>query len=253
LINNLNWNQNEDILFPIVLQGTGYQIDSKYNKEVRRSVFDFSRIDINNKSFAFTYEGTTNKLQWVVGDFDGDLDILVVWVRLENWNGQRLTMYYSDSRLFVDEQEFNRPFEDYYAFWNMEKVVRIPRNRFVSQNIFNGGEAYITTKDSNNQESLIFINRQYQFGVDQIYKSNYFDIEWDDRLSNRDTTNSINEFIEENIKHFKPDYMTLRKAKGRFPYKLETDNNNETRGASSNNGLIIGPQSPEKCRQPDRS
>jgi hypothetical protein len=247
LIKNLDWDQDADIIFPIVLQGTGYGIDDKYNEEVRRSVFDFSRIDVNQKSLAFALEGTSNKLQWIADTFDIDRDILVVWVRLEKWNGQRVTMYYSDSRLFVDEGEFNKPFNDFYAFWKMDEVVRIPSNRFVDQKLFEGGESYIWTKNASGQEVLEFIDRQYQFGYGNFYKSNKFDVAWDDRQFDREETEDVNEFISEAVRQFKPNYMEIRDTKSIYNYRLETENNNEIRGSRGSGNIVI-PAS-QRCRR----
>lgn len=251
-IKNLNWEHDNSIVFPIVLQGTGYGIDSKYNLDVRRSVFDFKRIDINQKTFAFAYEGSDQKLQWLADTFDVESDMLTVWVRLENWNGQRITMYYSDSRLEPSEDEYNKPYAtDYYAVWHMDSIQAIPRKRYVSQSIYEGGESLILTQDQDGNVYLLQIDKQYTYGYDQFYPSNKFDIQWDDRVVNRTNTEYIQDFIDSNVRKFKPNYMEIRNVESQFPYKLEIDNNNEIRGTTNAGltykGMVL--PGPSRCRR----
>jgi hypothetical protein len=243
VIRNLNWNFDDTVIFPVVLQGTGYQIDNKYNEEVRRSVFDFTKIDINNKSFAFTLEGTTKRLEWVASDFDVDRDILTIWVRLENWKGQRVTMFYSDNRVIQDDTSVNnKPYHpDFYAVWHMDKLVRIPRKRFLEQELFDGGETIAITKDVEENVSLLEIIRPYEYGVDQFYKSNNFKVVWNDRYFNREDTEEINKFLKSALRLMKPNYMEIDEVSSKFDYRLETDNNRENRGEIGGDDFIVFP------------
>ncbi len=243
ILRNIDWNFEDTLVFPIVLQGTGYQIDEKYNEEVRRSIFDFTKIDINNKSFAFTLEGTTNRLEWISDDFDVDRDILTIWVRLENWKGQRITMFYSDNRVIQDELYVNKkPYEpDFFAVWHMDKITRNSRKRFLEQKIYDGGESIIFTKDGDEMQSLIQIDRPYEYGVDQFYKSNYFRVVWNDMEFNKEDTEDINNFLKSALRGMKPNYMEIENIGSQFDYRLETDNNRENRGEIGGDDFIVFP------------
>lgn len=245
LMRNLSWGSKESIVIPIVLQGNGYNISDEYNVEVRRSVFNFNRIDINQKSFAFTLEGSSNLLEWVAGKYDIERDILVVWVRVDNWDGQRITMYYSDSRV-IQTKEYQKPYrDDWYAAWHMNNNIKIPRTRFVSQKVFHAGEHFVNVTDSTGNEYLIRVDKQYVFGYADTYMSNKFDIQWDDRTTDINTTNLINDFIRTQVKNFKPSFMEIRNVDSTFPYKLEGgDNNTELRGEQPADSSIVTPQGP---------
>jgi len=225
-INNLNYNSADSLLFPIVLQGTGYNISDTINKEVRRSVFDFSKIDPNKKSFKFTLEGTSTELDWYADTFNVDKDSLTVWVRLENWNGQRITMFYSDMEL-IPQVTYSQIFDTFYSVWLMDSAYTITQKRHVSQKVFSNGESYIYTVDNEGIRTLVKINKQTPFGSTQLFKSNKFNIEWNDIEYDATNTDSINSFIASEIKKFKPSFMEINKINSQLPYKLESDNNHK--------------------------
>jgi hypothetical protein len=245
LMRNLSWGSKESIVVPIVLQGNGYNIGSEYNQEVRRSVFDFNKIDINQKSFAFTLEGSSDLLDWIAGEYDIERDILVLWVRIDNWDGQRITMYYSDSRV-IQTKEYRKPYRnDWYAAWHMNNNVKVPRSRFVEQKVFNAGEQFVNVRDADGNEYLIRIDKQFVFGYIDTYMSNKFDIKWDDRTTDRNTTDLINDFIRTQVPNFKPSFMEIRDVESTFPYKIEGGGNNfEVREKQPADSQIVVPQGP---------
>jgi len=227
LINNLNYNINEDILFPIVLQGTGYNISNTYNKEVRRSVFDFSKIDINNKTFAFTLEGTNTEIEWYADTFNVDKDTLTIWVRLSQWSGQRITMYYSDMSIVSDNKLVN-VFDKFISVWLMDSIQIINQRRHILQKIFSSGESFVYTEEENGNRSMVEITKHTPFGVTTMYKSNKFNVEWDDSTYGTDNTEAINEFIKSEVRKIKPAYMEINKITSKYPYKLESNNNHKS-------------------------
>jgi hypothetical protein len=227
LITNLNYDSNETILFPIVLQGTGYNISSVFNEEVRRSIFNFSKIDIYNKTFAFTLEGTNTELEWHADSFNVDRDTLTIWIRLSQWTGQRITMYYSDMNI-IKEAKSTSAFDDFYAVWMMDSVKIINQKRHTVQKIFSSGESFVYTEEGNGIRSLVEITKQTPFGVTQMYKSNKFNVEWDDSNQGVDNTDAMNEFIKSEIRKIKPAYMEVNKITSKYPYKLESNNNHKS-------------------------
>jgi hypothetical protein len=242
-IKNLEWGSKESIVIPVVLQGSGYSIDSKYNTEVRRSVFDFGKINVSNISFAFSYEGSSNLLNWQSESYSIDNDMLIVWVRLDNWSGQRITMYYADSRLIMESNKTSPYTSDWVSVWHMDNNIKVPRLRFVDQKIYSGGEHFIKVIDSNGVEYLVRIDEQFVYGSTKVYKSNKFDVEWNDITSDKESTDLINDFITTNIKTVKPAFMELRNVIPSLPYKLESgDNSNITRPTNSC-GVIVSPVS----------
>lgn len=227
LINNLNYDSNETLLFPLVLQGTGYNISDTYNTEVRRSIFNFSKIDIHNKTFAFTLEGTDTELEWYADPFNVDRDTLTIWIRLSQWTGQRITMYYSDMSIIKDKKA-NSTFDDFFAVWTMDSINITNQKRHITQKIFSSGESFVYTKEENGIRSLVEITKQTPFGVTQMYKSNKFDVQWDDSMQGVDNTDAMNEFIKSEIRKIKPAYMEINRITSKYPYKLESNNNHKS-------------------------
>jgi len=227
LINNLNYNPDETILFPIVLQGTGYNISNTYNKEVRRSIFDFSKIDINNKTFAFTLDGTESELEWSADPFNFDNDTLTIWVRLSQWNGQRIAMYYSDMNI-IPSPRLDNTFDGFYSVWLMDSVQIIGQKRHVTQKIYSSGESFVYTEEEDGTRSLVEITKQTPFGITQMYKSNKFNIEWDDSRQGVSDTDAINEFIRTEVRKIKPAYMEINNITSKYPYKIESNNNHKS-------------------------
>ena len=221
VLNNLNWDNDDDFTFPIVLQGNSFNVDEEYNNEVRRTIFDFNKIDVNNPSFAFAYEGTSNTLEWEADQYDFDNDIMVVWIRLRNWRGQRITMYYGDIRVIRDE-DINKLYNGYHGFWTMSEFQSQSQVRFVSNEIYDGGEPIVVATNKNGTFTLQ-LDKQYFFGNEQLYKSNHFDVAYDDREVHRNREEDVNNFLRDAIGLFKPGTMNLREIKGLYPLKIESD------------------------------
>lgn len=223
LLNNLYIDGIEDdIVYPIVLQGNGYAISDEINLNVRRSVFDFSNISTLNPSFAFTYEGISKKLDWFATPYDFNKDRMVVWVKLNRWSGQRLTMYLSDVRLISDET-INNPYKDnYFGVWHMNGLLKQNVMRYDDQKVFTAGEGVVSVSNSNGN-FLIQLDRQYPFGIPKLYKSNYFDLEYDDRRVVRDREEEVADFLTYHTKYLSPSYMEIRKVKSLYPLLSESD------------------------------
>jgi hypothetical protein len=227
LINNLSWsNEDNSVIFPIVLQGNAYNIDAKYNEEIRRSVFNFNKIDVNKPSFSFTYEGISVPLQWYAEQYDFDTDIMVVWVKLENWKGQRVTMYYGDIRLIQDDINTNGIFNNFYGVWLMDHFIEERYLRYTTNNIFDVGEGMLVEKDANGI-FMIQLDKQYMFGIKNLYKSNQFDIKYNDYNVDRHRAPYVKDFIVSQAANFRPAFMEIRNVDSIHPYKIESNNSDK--------------------------
>lgn len=224
IISNLNWENADDFLYPITLQGNAYNVGTVYNTHVRRSIFDFNKINVNKPSFAFTLEGTSNEVEWTAGPYDFDDDTMVIWLRLKNWRGQRITMFYGDIRI-INDLPINKVYEEYYGVWSMEKFHKENQTRFENAQVYNVGEGLVLAENTNGS-FLIQLDKQYFFGNEILYGSNQFDITYDDREVHRDREkeNTVEGFIDESVELFKPGDMELRQMRGIYPLKIESNN-----------------------------
>jgi hypothetical protein len=220
LLHNIEWDGEDDVVIPIVLQGNGYAVSSDYSSNITRSVFDFSNIDITSLSFGFTYEGSNEVLKWRAEKYDYNKDQLIVWVRLENWQGQRLIMYYGDTSL-IKPLPINNLYTDFYGIWLMDDFVTISRLRYTDISIYDGGEALVLGRNGNYY--LNQINKQYLFGNQKLYKSNKFDIYYDDIDVEIDREKTVSEFISTNVKLFAPGYMEIRNISSSDPADIESN------------------------------
>ena len=156
-----------------------------------------------------------------------DKDTLTVWIRLSQWTGQRITMYYSDMSIVRDPKVVNA-FDDFYAVWLMDSIQVINQKRHTTQKIFSSGESVVYTEEANNVRSLVEITKQTPFGVLSMYKSNKFNVQWDDSQQGVDNTDAMNEFIKSEIRKIKPAYMEINEITSKYPYKLESNNNHKS-------------------------
>jgi hypothetical protein len=205
--NNLPWGNKNTFVVPIVLQGNGYNVNKKYNHQITRNIFEFGKIDISYPSFGFSYEGGSKPLVWTVDNYDPDKDMLVIWVKLEDWNGQKIVMYYGDVKYIKNNDSMN-PFEDYYGVWRMNKISTINRLRYDSTVVYNGGEAMIVSINSGNNY-ISQVNKQFMLGNREIYKSNKFDVSFDDANISRNREEKVKDFIKTNVKLFAPAFMEI--------------------------------------------
>jgi hypothetical protein len=206
--NNIPWENNESLVVPIVLQGNAYNVSSTYNSQLIRSIFEFNKIDIADPHFAFSYEGGTKPLSWKVDSYDSERDIMTLWVKLDGWNGQKLLMYYGDLQ-YINSQVNMNPFDDHIAAWRMNKLVNINRLRYDGTMVFNGGEALIVSRNDG-KTYVTQVDKQYMLGNSKLYKSNKFDIYYDDAKINRNREPMVEEFITSNVKLFTPAFMQIR-------------------------------------------
>lgn len=209
--NNLPFNIKGTIVLPIVLQGNGYNVDAKYNAQVKRNIFNFSVIDVANPSFGFSYEGGAKPLSWSIDSYDINKDMLVIWVKLEDWDGQRLLFYYSDLTYINDAVKKN-PFDGHIAAWKMDKLSNINRLRYDTTMVYNGGEAIIVSQN-NDKNFITQIDKAYMIGNLELYKSNKFDVYYDDSGVVRSREDKVKQFIKDNVKLFAPGFMEIRDIK----------------------------------------
>jgi hypothetical protein len=91
----------------------------------------------------------------------------------------------------------------------MNKITTINRLRYDNINVYDGGEAIIVSQNNGNSY-VSEIGKQYFFGNMKLYKSNYFDVNYDDSGVSRQREESVNDFIKTNVKLFSPAFMEIR-------------------------------------------
>jgi hypothetical protein len=218
----------DTMIVPLVLYGNSYNITTLNNqtlsREIVRDIFDFNKLSLNKKSFGFFVEKTFVPVEFDVQPYDFDNDIIVIWLKLDAWQGEAIHMFYSDAILNTAPQM--NIIEDYYGFWRMDEFNKESINRFASQKVFDVGESVLMTR-KDEKVYLTLINNIVRFGNSKYYKSNYFDVEFDDLAVSKSEMPKIQEFINENVKLFKPSFMEIRDIKSLYDYKLETNNTGE--------------------------
>jgi hypothetical protein len=215
----------DEMLVPIVLYGSSYSIktlnNKNINKNVARNTFDFNKLSLNKKSFKFFVDKTLTPIESDVQNYDFENDILVIWVKLNGWSGGKLQMFYSDA--LIDEADNTNIYKNFYGVWRMERFVKENIKKFSKQKLFDSGEITIVTQ-KNSDIFITLINNIVRFGNSQTYKSNYFDIEFDDITVKKQEMPKVQEFIRENAGLFKPGFMEIRDVKSLYDYKLEINN-----------------------------
>jgi hypothetical protein len=220
-LNNIPWDNAKSIVVPIVLQGNAYNVSSTYNTQIRRNIFDFNKLDISKPSFAFCYEGVGSPLKWSIDPYDSNKDTITIWVKLEEWTGQKISMYYGDLNYIQSSMEMN-PFEDHLSAWKMNELLTINRLRYDDAKVFNGGEALIVSRNSE-KTYVTQINKQYMLGNMVLYKSNKFDICYDDAKVDRSRSESVENFIRTNVKQFSPAFMKIRNVQSKNELLVESN------------------------------
>jgi hypothetical protein len=226
----------QEIIVPVVLQGAGYKFEdtyTQYNKNTLRTyddknktsvTFDFKLLNLNTIDLAFTMAGDSKLLDWTADEYDIVNDRLVVWVKIPKYTGQKFTIYYNSQRIAArTPSERPNAFVNNHGTWTMNAFATTFGYRFVDQKIFNVGENIIYLQKQD-EKYLVQIDYQYMYGVSKIYKSNKFDVAFDDRTVTPESMEYYESFIGESISLFKPDYMTINKVRSKFDYRLESDN-----------------------------
>lgn len=215
----------DTMIIPLVFYGASYNIETfnnqVINNNVRRSYFDFSRLSLSKNNFNIFIDKTFEEVPWQAEKYDLANDLFVVWVKLQNWNGQRLLILYNDG---VNEQPpTQNPYtKDFFGVWRMNSFYQKPITRFDAHKIFNSSETIVVTK-KDDEINITQIDRTYNFSEQPVYKSNKFDIEYDDRDVERLEKPNVDKFIEETAKLFKPATMEIRDIKSKFDYKVESN------------------------------
>lgn len=225
----------QELVVPIMLQGSGYLLSNaeQYNNETLRVsdslitapiTFDFKKINLNNIDIAFTMIGDTKLLEWSADEYDVSSDSLVLWVRIPRYSGQQVVMYYNAQRISsLGSNERPNAFSKCIGAWTMNKFTTTYGYRFVDQKIYNAGENILFLQHDN-QKYLVQIDYQYMYGFKNVYKSNKFDVAFDDRQIGQTQMPIWESFINEYVGQFKPDFMTINKIRSKFDYRLEIDN-----------------------------
>jgi hypothetical protein len=103
----------------------------------------------------------------------------------------------------------------------MDEFVDISRLRYTDIRIFDGGEALVLGRNDN--YFLNQINKQYLYGNQPLYKSNKFDIYYDDINVDIDREETVTDFIKTNVKLFAPGFMEIRNVSSSDPADIEAD------------------------------
>jgi hypothetical protein len=226
---------HQELVVPIVLLGSGYKLKNYtgYNSEALRTYdsfvgeqifFDFKKINLNTIDVAFTMLGDTKLLEWTADEYDVTNDRLTIWVRIPRYTGQRVVMYYNAQRIAsLTPTERPNAFRNLRGAWTMNKFITTYGYRFVDQKIFNAGENMLFLQHDD-EKYLVQIDYQYMYGFTNVYKSNKFDIAFDDRQVTPKQMPVWESFMREFVGQFKPDFMTINKVRSKFNYRLEIDN-----------------------------
>lgn len=239
---------NESLIVPLVLQGSGYNLSKSVNLQIRRSVFDFTKININDINFYFSYDDNEQTpIEWVADSYNIQKDILVIWLKLTNWTGQKIIMYYTSPIEDIQYQDRPIPFFDsnWYAIWDSSFGTYV-KKRYTSGEIFDTGQQTLVLEDIKDEEKnhyLLEIQKTYLFGSKSVYKHHMFDLLIDEKHIDIQNLIRINEFIRENIKLIKPAHTELRNINSIYNYKLEANDNNMKVRWKSEDDNIVTPES----------
>ena len=215
----------DTLIVPLVLYGNSYNISSynntEINPQIQRNVFDFSKISFNKKSFSVFAEGASKELDILVDSYDFDQDILVIWVKLNEWNQEKLTLYYNNTSV-TESQKKNIWKDNYYGCWLMDEFKEENINRFSYCKVYDVGETVVSVENNVNVY-LSQIDNTVRFGQVDMFKSNMFDVAFDDIVVNKKDRPNVINFIKENTRLFKPAFMEIRNIKSIHDYKLESN------------------------------
>jgi hypothetical protein len=200
-----------ETVIPFVLYGSMYNHNFSGNINVNRSIFDFSKLNVLENDFTITFAGSEEPLDYIVTDpYDSNKDMLVIWVKVPYWNGQKFHLFYgTDGRR---EQKNKNPYKNYYGCWHMNNLVQDVSYSLSSENIFNAGEEIVAVK-KDDKNHILQINNSYNFGKTVLYKSNSFDVLYDDRNVTYQNEEYINNFIYSTVKKMCPSLMEIRNIK----------------------------------------
>jgi hypothetical protein len=111
---------------------------------------------------------------------------------------------------------------DYYGVWLMSNFSYESLKRFNHSRVFDIGETIVVSEIGDNVY-LTEISNIARFGDTKLYKSNYFDIEFDDQIVTKKEMGNVTDFIKENTRLFKPAHMEIRDIRSIKDYKLESN------------------------------
>ncbi|MCS7317924.1 MAG: hypothetical protein NZZ41_06440, partial [Candidatus Dojkabacteria bacterium] len=238
---------HDSIIVPLVLQGSGYDVGNHINKQIRRDVFDFSKIDLTHLDFYFTYEKTSNEISWFVEKYDIEKDLLIIWLKLDGWCGQDIIMYYGNKSVELQNNTPKKLVYDntiWYGLWDMCNITYAYKHRFMINSLLknNNNETFIILPENQNQYYLMSIFNNYLFNNINVYKHHYFDILIDDRFMSKENLLKFQDFVKETIRDIKPAFTELRNIDSMYDYKVEGDTNSQnTRFIDENNENVVVP------------
>lgn len=249
--------QSGDVTIPIILYGNGYvdEAGSVFNENLEvRYPFDFSKLYVNDRSMRIYSENNlTTPLSFKVGYYDYDLDMMVLWVRLQDFgiSNKRLFMYYNkvdvtedytdvlESYIYLKNNIYSSGF---IGAWHFDSIVEDARISFVDGAIYEAGDPVIYEKSLNDELRLTRIEKEYFYGIAKVYKSNYFDIEIDvpaeeSLFFDEDTKNEFVGFIKDVARVFKPGYSEVNEVK---PFGIEILEAGEGGAGVADNKRVAG-------------
>jgi hypothetical protein len=131
---------------------------------------------------------------------------------------------YSDRSVhnYAETIHYMNPFDQHLASWKMDKLVTINRLRYDNTMVYNGGEALIVSQNKG-INYITQIDKHYMLGNAKLYKSNKFDIYYDDSQVSRIREDAVKTFITDNVKRFAPGFMEIRDIKPLNNIIVESD------------------------------
>ena len=235
------FNDNTDFAIPITIYGNGYNNsnDSESNNIPLLSkflgsenTFDFSQTAINDRSIRLYSDASSRKpLKFKVAYYDYERDYAVIWVRLQDAirSNFKLFLYYGKS----DKSENRQKVTTTYSFiktnlfstsaigsWFFDSIIEDERISFTDGRIYNSGEPVIFEKTDNGDLRLTQIDKEYMYGIAQIFRSHKFNLNFDvenlsepDLYFDDDKKEEFETFIRDSVDVFKPSYTELNQIK----------------------------------------
>lgn len=215
------------VIIPIILYGNGYKKTSDVvtSKLSVAYPFDFKKLAINDKSLRFYFDSALDApLSFKIAHYDYEKEYAVIWVQLNNYSGtnKNLYMYYgkiniSDTKTSIRSKYISLKGNLYpnivFGAWFLDNIYYDQRLTFTDGKIYNIGEPVIYEKSSDTI-ALNRIDKEYMYGIANIYKSNKFVLEMDipaeeSLFFDENTKKEFVTFIKDVATVFKPSYTEI--------------------------------------------
>jgi hypothetical protein len=223
-----------EVVIPITLFGNGYktQDDTDNPYLTVSNPFNFNKLDINDSNIRIYSDSNTNSpLPLNITKYEYDKDYIVLWVRLTDASLVRNKLYLYYGKIDIAERKddvfqtysylkSNLYPKDVLGAWNFGTALEDPRLSFSSGKIFKMGDPVVYEKSFGNELKLSRIDKEYFFGLAQVYKSNRFivkididSLDEDELLFNTEYADSFKNFLKDVITIFKPGYTEVNDIK----------------------------------------